>query len=78
MGISHGFRPDAISGSGVYLIKNVSTLRLTSQIRTLTRMAGDHRQSLMVIVPRTCQLSEDLTDFVRANRSIEVDRSLEP
>jgi len=65
--VPRGARPDAISGRDWYLIKNVTTLRLTYQLRLLTYGASQAGARLHLRVPKRCRLSPDLRDFVKAN-----------
>jgi len=43
-----GSRPDAVSGDTMYLIKNVSRLRLTYQVRLLTYSASQSSGCLVI------------------------------
>lgn len=62
---ARGSRPDSVSGSEWYLIKNTCDLRLTYQIRLLTWMAGERDARLVIYVPKTVRLSRDLRSFVK-------------
>ncbi len=54
-------RADAVVGSTEYLLKNVSLLRLTYQIRTLTFRALEVTHGRLVLrVPARCTLSPAL------------------
>lgn len=66
--VARGSRPDAISGSTWYLIKNASLLRLTYQIRLLTYAAGDSGAQLVLRVPKGCRLSRPLREHIQANK----------
>jgi len=68
--VPRGARPDAISGSKWYLIKNVTTLRLTYQVRLLTYGASEARARLHIRVPKRCKLSPALREFVKANSNM--------
>jgi hypothetical protein len=68
--VPRGSLPDAGDDSTWLLLKNVSTLRLTYQIRLLTFGAGETRRRLVIKVPRPCELSPDLKTFVRANKRV--------
>lgn len=57
-------RPDEISAGVWYLIKNVSLLRLTYQIRLITLLAAQRGVSLVIRVPPHCRLSSTLTGFL--------------
>ena len=62
-----GTRPDAVVGATWYLIKNVSRLRLTYQIRLATYLAIDRRSRVVIRVPSAAELSADLDAFARAH-----------
>ena len=66
--VARGTRPDAVVGDTAYLIKHVSHLRLTYQIRLLVFLAGERGTRLIIRVPSGCRTSEKLTSFLRANR----------
>ncbi|CAN7307427.1 hypothetical protein [Knoellia sp. LjRoot47] len=73
--VPRGARPDAVKDNWPHLIKNVSRLRCTYQIRVLTALAEDAGQRLVVVVPKGTRLSRDLTQFIRDHKaSIRVDR----
>jgi len=67
---ARGSRPDAKVGDTWYLLKNVSRLRLTYQIRLLTFAAMEARARLVVRVPKMCRLSSHLREFVKENKKI--------
>ena len=67
--VARGARPDAVSGSKAWLLKYVSCLRLTYQIRLLTFLATERGERLIIRVPRRTRLSTDLRAFVRDHRS---------
>src|SRR5262249_48104259 len=50
--VPRGTRPDAVSGQDRYLIKNVTRLRLTYQLRLATFMASQTGTRLHVRVPQ--------------------------
>lgn len=69
-------RPDAVDGDRCYLIKNVPLLRLTYQIRFLAAMAEHRSMRLVVVVPPSAHLSEDMRRFVAAaRRSVSIQRA---
>jgi hypothetical protein len=63
--VLRGARPDAVSGNQCFLIKNVSLMRLTYQIRLLTFLATERGIRLVLRIPKSCQLSPDLLGFVK-------------
>lgn len=60
-----GARADAEVGDKVYLIKNVSQLRLTYQIKMLTYMAQTRNKMLIIRLAKSAKIHESLRDFVR-------------
>lgn len=73
--VARGSRPDAISGDEAYLIKAVSHLRLTYQIRLLTFLAAENGSRLTIRVPSECRTSADLASFLSDNRRhVRLDR----
>ena len=60
-----GARPDADVSGKLYLIKNVSELRLTYQIKLLAFMAKTKGKKLIVQLPKGAKVHESLRDFVR-------------
>jgi hypothetical protein len=61
-----GARADAEVGDKVYLIKNVSQLRLTYQIKMLTYMAKTRNKILIIRLPKAAKIHESLREFVRS------------
>jgi hypothetical protein len=74
--VARGARPDVTNGGGTwYLMKFVSELHLTYQIRFLVFAAGGAGARLTVRVPRSCRLSPPLRAFVKANKAaIKIER----
>lgn len=68
-------RPDAVDGSSCYLIKNVSTMRLTYQVQLLTELAAARQMTLVLVLPAGARTSADLDDFVASNRALRVRRA---
>lgn len=68
--VARGSRPDAVSGTKAYLLKNVSELRLTYQIRLLTLLAAERRSVLIVRIPKSARVSRDLRDFANEHSSV--------
>lgn len=74
--VARGARPDAEMNNSMYLIKNVSELRATYQIRLLLYRAVQEGTKLVVDVPAACALSRPLKALIKENRRhIEVTRS---
>jgi hypothetical protein len=64
--------PDAETIDKIYLIKNVSKLRATYQIRLLTFKAVKTYKTLVLKVPRTCEFDTSLRRLIReTGRTIE-------
>lgn len=58
--VPRGTMPDAIANNRMYLVKYVSTLRATYQIRLLAFRAVSEGTKLIIIVPPHCKLQKDL------------------
>lgn len=63
--VARGARADAEVQDKLFLLKNVSSLRLTYQIRLLTFRASESRTRLVIQVPKQCKLHASLRDFVK-------------
>ena len=63
--VPRGARPDAETLDKIYLIKNVSTLRATYQIKLLTFKAAETRKKLMLKVPKACQFHASLKELIK-------------
>lgn len=63
--VARGTRADAEKGDRLYLLKNVSMLRATYQIRLLLYMAQVARKKLVLRVPKICKLASDMTELRR-------------
>jgi hypothetical protein len=59
-----GARADAEVGDNLYLIKSVSQLRLTYQIKMLTYMAQMRNKKLIIRLPKAARVHESLKTFV--------------
>lgn len=57
--------PDTESRDKILLLKNVSTLRLTYQIRLLTFRAVESARRLIIEVPKHCKIHPDLREFAK-------------
>ncbi|QYG08028.1 hypothetical protein [Janthinobacterium sp. PAMC25594] len=70
-----GAKADAEVGDKVYLIKNVSQLRLTYQIKMLAYMAYERKLKLIIQLPKTAKIHDSLRNFVNgANGLIKIER----
>ena len=65
-----GTKPDAEIGNKIYLIKNVSQLRLTYQIRMLTYMAQTRGMRLAIRIPKSTVIHQSLLEFVLETNDI--------
>jgi hypothetical protein len=63
--VPRGSRPDAETIDKIYLIKNVSLLRATYQIRLLAFKAVESRKKLILKVPPTCQCHVSLEALIK-------------
>jgi hypothetical protein len=65
-----GTRPDADVGNNLYLLKNVSMLRLTYQIRLLAYFAHSKGKKVVIRLPREAEVHESLRNFVRDSKGL--------
>ena len=63
--IPKGAHADAESYDKLFLLKNVSTMRLTYQVRLLTFRASESNKRLVVRVPKHCKVHPSLWAFVK-------------
>jgi hypothetical protein len=63
--VPRGSRPDAETNDKIYLVKNVSTLRATYQIRLLVLKAAESHKKLMLKVPLSCGFHASLKDLIK-------------
>ena len=68
--VPRGARADAEQGDALFLLKNVSSLRLTYQIRLLTFRATDTGRRLTIRVPTRCIIHPSLRDFQRDHSKV--------
>ncbi len=69
-------KPDARQGDRLHLIKNVSFLRATYQIRLLAFTCQEAGQKLVLSVPKGCRFAPDLLTLVRSMPKTIVRESL--
>jgi len=72
--VARGARPDAVDGDTWFLLKFVSRLRLTYQIRLLAFGAEQSGVRLVIRVPKGCGLSVPLRDFMKAREFLKIER----
>lgn len=71
-----GAKPDAEVGDMLYLIKRVSGLRLTYQIRVLAFMAHGRGKKLIIQLPKEAKVHESLRAFVRDSKGkVKIERA---
>ncbi|MGF6994146.1 hypothetical protein P3T25_002501 [Paraburkholderia sp. GAS32] len=61
--------PDAESFNRMYLVKNVSKLRATYQIRLLAFRAVEERKRLIIKVPNSFEFDRSLVDLIKRCRN---------
>ena len=61
-----GSRADAETSDGIYLIKNVSLLHATYQVRLLAFAARERGKRLILVVPRSCAFAPSLETLVQS------------
>ncbi len=59
-----GSRADATKPGALFLVKKVSSLRATYQIRLLTYQAHQTRAKLTVMVPKSCTILPSLKSLI--------------
>jgi hypothetical protein len=64
--VPRGSRPDAETCDKIYLIKNVSILRATYQIKVLAFKATESRKKLILKVPTHCRFQDSLKELLKA------------
>lgn len=62
--VARSAMPDAEAFNRMYLVKNVSRLRATYQIRLLAFKALDKGMQLVLRVPEACVFDDSLTDLM--------------
>ena len=68
--VARGARADAERNDAFILLKNVSSLRLTYQIRLLAFRAKDTGRKLVIRVPEYCAIHPSLRDFQKEHCKI--------
>ena len=68
--VARGARADAEQFNRMYLIKNVSRLRATYQIRLLAFRAVTSGLKLVLRVPERCMIDPTLAELIRATNAI--------
>ncbi len=68
--VARGTRADAERNDAFFLLKNVSSLRLTYQIRLLAFRAKETGRKLVIRIPSACKLHPSLREFQKANSKV--------
>ena len=63
--VPRGSRPDAETMNKIYVIKNVTMLRATYQIRLLLFKALEDHKKLVLKVPRACRFHVSLKELIK-------------
>lgn len=63
--VPRGSRPDAETIDKIYLVKNVTMLRATYQIRLLVFKAVESHKKFMLKVPPACQFHPSLKSLIK-------------
>lgn len=66
--VPRGAMPDAEVGPRLYLIKNVTSLHATYQVRVLLYRAIESGKKLVLCIPRACRLETDLAALRKEHR----------
>jgi hypothetical protein len=61
--VARGTRPDAESAKEFRLLKNVSQMRATYQVRLLAYRASRERKKLIIEIPERCRIHGTLRDL---------------
>jgi hypothetical protein len=73
--VPRGTLPDAETHNRIYLIKNVSLLHATYQVRLLLYKAEQTGKKLVLRIPKACKLGRDLTELRREHaKSVVIER----
>ncbi len=68
--VARGTRADAERNDAFFLFKNVSTLRLTYQIRLLASRSLQSGRKLVIRVPSSCKLHFSLREFQKEHSKL--------
>ena len=68
--------PDGVFQSKMVLVKNVSILHATYQVRLLTFRALQEKMTLTITVPKKCIIAQELEDLINlvSTRVLRIDR----
>jgi len=68
--VPRGTRADAEKFNRLYLVKNVSTLHATYQIRLLAFRAVSEGLKLVIKVPKACKYHSSLLDLIKKTGNV--------
>ena len=68
--VARGSRADAERHNTLFLVKNVTFLRLTYQIKLLTFRAFESKLKLVIQIPSKCKLHDALRDYQREHSKV--------
>ena len=68
--IPRSTRPDAETADAYCLIKNVSQMHATYQVRLLAYFAATRGRKLVIRVPSHCRSEKSLNDFIETNPNL--------
>lgn len=68
--VARGTKPDAEIGDKLYLIKRVSILHATYQIRLLTYLAATQNKKLIIKVPIDYKKGNSFKQFLAENKNV--------
>ena len=71
-----GSRADSETSDGIYLIKNVSRLHATYQVRLLAFAARERGKRLVLVVPPSCQFEPGLRELMEMRPGLIVRENL--
>jgi hypothetical protein len=63
--VPRGVRADSETFDKIVLVKNVSTIRATYQVRLLAFKAVETGKKLVIIVPKHCRVDRTLREFMK-------------
>lgn len=68
--VPRGTKPDLEMNDKIYLIKNVSFLHATYQIRLLTYLVLSKKKKLIIRIPKGCKCSDSLKELINENKKL--------
>jgi len=68
--VPRGSLPDNEKLDKIYLVKNVSELRATYQIKLLAYNAAEKNKKLIIKLPNTCKIHRSLKRLIKETKNI--------